>query len=199
MRDEYQIHRFILTILSIWITIFLIVLITLHVQDATANLSAAIILLFSVVISSGFVGMSFFEILAAFDFGPGHKREVFAYLILACIDLMSGVALASVKSISLATIAVVISPHPLLFGIVLLRIARHMERHGVQRSALIFLGLFDISAALILGCSYWIPSDSFILRVLGLSALTALLQFVPFLIGPDPIQHGNKSRISSDR
>ncbi|SEB63891.1 hypothetical protein [Terriglobus roseus] len=186
MRAELKVHRFVLSILSLWIAIFIALLVLLGVEDTDAKVAVEVILLYSIVVSAGFVGVGLVELMAALDLGQSHRREVAGYSALASVALASGIFLATRPDVSLRTISLVVAPHALLLGLAQLRMSGHLRRHRVQRIALAVCGFVDLAAALALAGTLFMSSEWLIVKMLGLTAITALLQFVPILFMQEP-------------
>ena len=181
MRAELSVHRFVLSILTVWIVIFVALLVLLGAEDAGTRVAVEIILLYSIVVSAAFVGMGMIEFMAAIELGWKHRREAATYCVLASIALASGLFLATRPNVSLQTISLVVAPHALLLGLTQLRMAAHLGHHRRQRTALAVCGFMDLAAALMLAGTEFINSEWLIVKILGLTAITALLQFIPLL------------------
>jgi hypothetical protein len=186
MRTELGIHRFVLSILSLWIAIFIGLLALVGVRDTSARVAVEVILLFSIVVSAGFVGVGLIEVMAAIELGWTHRRETVIYCGLAVIALASGIFLVTRPSVSLQTISLIVAPHALLLGLAQLRMSAHLSHHPAQRKALAVCGFFDLLAALALAGAEFVDSEWLIVKILGLTAVTALLQFLPLLFMQEP-------------
>jgi uncharacterized membrane protein HdeD (DUF308 family) len=132
------------------------------------------------VAATVFVAVGFVEETVAFQFGMKHKRELLSYLLLGLVSISSGLYLAISRTASLQTIAIIVAPHALFFGIGELRVAQHLQRHPVTRRGLVVSGLCEVALGVALVCG-WMMSSEEIASLLGLTAIFSILQLVPLL------------------
>lgn len=181
MRYELHVHRVALGILILLLGGFIGY--SIHLQPVLAHARfQAIGALFVVAIAAAvFITVGIVESTIAFQFGRGHRRELVSYLILGFVSLGSGLYLAISDTSSLQTVALVASPHALLFGLAELRIAQHFQRHPNYRRGLRVGGVVEIilGLALIFGSS--LPTEDVVMLLVFVATLT-ILQLVPFVI-----------------
>jgi uncharacterized membrane protein HdeD (DUF308 family) len=141
---------------------------------------ATISLVVVIVVATALVYMGTAEGIVAVQFGIRHKRELWSYLILGLISVISGLYLALSETASLQTVAVVVSPHAFLFGIAELRVAQHMQHHPKQRRLFLLGGLCELilGAALISGSRL---SADHAVTLLGYVATLTAFQLLAFL------------------
>jgi len=144
MRYELRLHRLIATILAAVLIGFVMLFVYLdhHAPNVWVEASVALLLEISVSTGLAFVGMA--EGVLAFQFGLQHKREILGYLSLGALSVGCGLYLALTESSSVTTIALVVSPHVFIFGLIQLRVSQHIRRHVAQRRALQVCGLCDL-------------------------------------------------------
>lgn len=144
MRYELRLHRLIATIVAAVLIGFVMLFVYLDHRASDVWIEASVALLLEIAVSTGLVYIGIAEGVLAFQFGAKHKREILGYLILGALSVACGLYLAVTESSSLMTIALVVSPQVILFGIGQLRISRHMSHHFAQRRALQVCGLCEL-------------------------------------------------------
>jgi hypothetical protein len=144
MQYELRLHRLIATILAAVLIGFVALFVYLdhHAPDVWIEASAALVMEIAVATGLVYVGMA--EGVLAFQFKVKHKREIVGYLILSALSIGCGLFLSLTKSSPLMAIALVVSPHVLLFGVAQLRLSQHITHHSAQRRALQMCGLCDL-------------------------------------------------------
>ena len=144
MRYQLRLHRSIATILAVVLIGFVILFVYLDHHLHNVWMEASIALLLEIAVSTGLVYVGTAEGVLAFQFGVQHKRKILGYLILGALSVGCGLYLAMTKSSSLMTIALVVAPHVLLFGVAQLRVSRHMSHHFAQMRALQVCGFCEL-------------------------------------------------------
>lgn len=191
MKYELHLHRVAVGLLTLLLGGFIAY--SLHLRPVLAHARFdAIGALFVVTVAAGvFVTIGIIEGTIAFQFGGGHRRELITYLLLGFISLASGLYLAISDTSTLQTVALVASPHALLFGFAELRIARHFQRHPNYSRGLKMGGVVEIclGLALIFGSS--LPTQHVASLLIYVSLFT-MLQLVPIVFfqfprAPDPL------------
>lgn len=180
MKQELHLHRVAIEILILLLGGFIAYVFHLRPALAHARFETIGALFVVAVAAAVFVTLGIVESTIAFQFGRGHRRELVTYLVLGFISLGSGLYLAISNTSSLQTVALVASPHALLFGLAELRVARHFERHPNYRRGLRIGGVveFLLGLALIFGSS--LPTQGVVMLLVYVALLT-ILQLVPFL------------------
>lgn len=188
MQSEIRMHRLVLAILTIILVAFLGFLFYLTPRLASERLEAITSLITVILVASGFVMMGAVEEVVAFQFGIKHKREFLSYLLLGFVSIVSGLYLAISETASLQTIALVVAPHALLFGVAELRMAQHLQHHPGQRRGLFISGLCEtgLGVALVYG---WAMSNERVAMLLGYAAIISILQLLPLLLYRRPAIH----------
>ena len=144
MRYELRLHRLIAKIVTAVLIGFVILFVYLDHLLPNVWTEASVALLLEIAVSTGLVYVGMAEGVLAFQFGVQHKREIFGYLILSALSVGCGLYLAMTGSSSLMTVALVVSPHVLLFGIAQLRLSRRMSHHVAQMRALQICGFCEL-------------------------------------------------------
>jgi len=180
MREEIRAHRLVLIFITAWIAIFLYILFALGVHRSEARVEAEAILLLTNLVAVAFVYVGMGEIMAAATFGPPHRKEFTTYLLLGELSLITGFGLLLVEKATLPTVALIIAPYAILFGLAELRMARGLAHHPRQATALYVCGALEIgTGCLLLVSHYW--SEVLIVRLLTMTAIASLLQLLPFV------------------
>jgi len=180
MREELRAHRLIIIFIAGWITIFLYILFALGVHRSEARVEAEAILLLTNLVAVAFVYVGMGEIMVAATFGPPHRKEFTAYLVLGELSLITGFALLFTAEASLPMIALIVAPYAILFGLAELRMARGLVHHPRQATGLYICGALEIgTGGLLLRSHYW--SEVLIVRLLTMTAIASLLQLLPFV------------------
>lgn len=180
MRSELRLHRLLLAMLATVLLVFVAVLFYLGMNVASEYFEATVSLVAVIAVGTAFVYMGTAEGIVAFQFGMQHKRELWSYLTLGLISVISGLYLAMSETASLQTVAVVVSPHAFLFGTAELRIAQHMQHHPKQRHMLLMGGLCELllGVALLSGPRLSVEHAA---TLLGYVAILTALQLLAFL------------------
>lgn len=180
MKQELHLHRVAIGILILLLGGFIAYV--FHLRPALAHVRFETIgALFVVAVAAAvFVTLGIVESTIAFQFGKGHRRELVAYLVLGFVSLGSGLYLAISDSSSLQTVALVASPHALLFGVAELRVAQHFERHPNYRRGLRMGGVVEIMLGMALIFGVALPSQDVVMLLVYVALLT-ILQLVPFV------------------
>jgi uncharacterized membrane protein HdeD (DUF308 family) len=181
MQSEIGMHRLVLGIFTILLVAFVGFLFYLTPSLAGEKLEAITSLIIVILVASAFVMMGVIEEVVAFQFGIKHKREFLSYLLLGLVSVVSGLYLAISETASLQTIALVVAPHALLFGVAELRMAQHLRRHPGPRRGLFISGLCEmgVGIALVYG---WTMSNEHVATLLGYAAILSILQLLPLLL-----------------
>ena len=181
MRYELRLHRLIASILTAVLIGFVVLFVYLdhHASDIWIEASVALVLEIAVATGLGYVGMA--EGVLAFQFEPKHRREIFSYLLLGVLSIGSGLYLSVTESSSLMTIALVVSPHVLLFGLAQLRVSRRMGHHLLMRRALLVCGLCEVLMGLGLIAVSRVSDRAAASFLAYVAAMTAL-QLIGFLL-----------------
>ena len=181
MREEIGVHRLVLIFITAWIAIFLYVLYALGAHRSEIKVEAEGILLLTNLVAAAFVYVGMGEILAAATFGPPHRKEFTAYLLLGEFSVIAGFFLLFNAVASLPTIAVILAPYALLFGVAELRMAPGFAHHPRQATALYVCGALELGCGVLLATGhYW--TDIQLIRLLTITAIASLLQLVPFVL-----------------
>lgn len=144
MRYELRLHRLIASILTAVLIGFVVLFVYLDHHASGLWIEASVALVLEIAVSTGLVYVGMAEGILASQFEAKHKREILSYLILGVVSIGSGLYLSTTESFSLMTIALVVSPHVLLFGLVQLRVSRHVGHHLQMRRALLVCGLCEV-------------------------------------------------------
>jgi uncharacterized membrane protein HdeD (DUF308 family) len=150
-------------------------------HPADVWIEASVSLVVVIVVAAVLVYMGMAEGIVALQFGTRHKRELLSYLLLGLLSVASGLYLAVSETASLRTIALIVSPHALLFGIAELRISQHMQHHSKQRSALLLFGVCEIALGMALILLGPRMSNSHVATLLGYGAAITSLQLLALL------------------
>ncbi len=180
MRSELRLHRLVVGILGLLLITFIAVLLSLNQSPSHQHVEVIVSLVIVIAVASAFVMIGMVEEVVAFQFGLRHKRELLCYLSLGLLSLVSGMYLAMVDHVSLQEIAVVVSPHALLFGFGEMRLAAGMRRHAGYRRGLLISGVCELVLGIALLSSHYM-SDQHVAMMLGYTAILSALQLVPFL------------------
>lgn len=183
MQEELRSHRIIFFLIAMWLVIFIIGLFFLDAHRYADRIQAEIILVLSISIDSALAYVGMAEIIIGLQFGGVHRRELTTYLLLGTLSLLSGILLALTTPLRLALIALVVSPHAILFGLLQLRLSSGLSRHPPQARSFKVCGVIDVLSGVLLACSFFL-SDVNVVRLLGATAASALLQLFPFLFFP---------------
>jgi hypothetical protein len=178
MRYELRLHRLIAAILAAVLIGFVVLFVYLDHHAPDVWIEASVALVMEIAVSAGLVYVGTAEIILAFQFGARHKREILSYLILGALSIGCGLYLSVTESSSLMTIALVVSPHVLLFGAAQLRVSQHMSRHSVQRRALRVCGFCELLMGLgLIGVSKIsnAAAAGFLAYVAGMTALQLIV------------------------
>ena len=178
---QLKMHRLVLAILAILLAAFLAILLYLYPSLASERLEAIASLAIVVVAAAVFVAMGFVEGTIAFQFGKKHKRELLSYLLLGLVSIVSGLYIAISRTASLQTIALIVAPHALFFGIGELRVAQHLQRHPATRRGLFISGLCEVVLGITLVYG-WTMSSEEVAGLLGYTAILSILQLLPLLL-----------------
>jgi uncharacterized membrane protein HdeD (DUF308 family) len=180
MMYELKLHRLTFGILTVVLLAFAAFLLRVGPSLADERLEVIASLAIVIVAAAAFAFMGMIEGTIAFYFGRKHKRELLSYLVLGLVSLLSGLYLAISKTASLQTIALVATPHALLFGVAELRLAQHLERHPAYRRGLFLCGIVEIALGftLIAGSK---DSNEVTATLLGYVAILSILQLLPLL------------------
>lgn len=178
-------HRLLLAMLTTLLLGFVAVLFYLGTNVANEYFEATVSVVVIVAVGAAFVYMGTAEGIVAFQFGLRHKRELWGYLTLGLISVVSGLYLAMFERTSLQTVALVLSPHAFLFGIVELRIAQHMRHHPKQRNLLVVGGACELLLGIVLLSSSRLSVDQ-TATLLGYVATLTALQLLGFLFYRHP-------------
>lgn len=191
MRAEMRAHRLVLIFVAGWIAIFLYVLFASGVHRSEARVEAEAILLLTNLVAGAFVYVGMGEIVAAATFAPPHRREFTAYLLLGEIALITGFAVLFNATASLRTVAIIVAPYPILFGLAELRMARGLAHHRRQATALYVCGVLELASGVVLATGHsW--NDVQLLRLLTITAIASLLQLLPFVFfRPNQLPRGS--------
>jgi hypothetical protein len=184
MRYELRLHRLMLSMMVTLLVLFVIGLFYLIAQPGEEHFEAVVSLIVVILVAAIFAYMGTVEGIIAFYFGIKHRREFIAYLLLGLLSVSSVLYLAMSRAESLQTVSLIVSPHAFLFGLAELRMARHMERHPKERSALIVCGLCELGLGVALVWGSRLPSNR-VAELLGGVAVLTLLQLIPLLIYRD--------------
>jgi uncharacterized membrane protein HdeD (DUF308 family) len=180
MRYELRLHRLMLSMMVTLLVLFVIGLFYLNAQPGGEHFEAVVSLIVVILVGAIFTYMGTVEGIIAFYFGIKHRREFIAYLLLGLLSVSSGFYLAMSQAESLQTVSLIVSPHAFLFGLAQLRMARHMERHPKERSALIVCGLCELGLGVALIWGSRLPSNR-VAELLGGVAVLTILQLIPLL------------------
>jgi len=180
MREELQSHRIVFSLVAMWLVIFLITGFYLNLYRSPGRLEAEMILIVSIAVTSALGYMGLTEIIVGLQFGGTHRRELLAYLVLGTLSLLSGLLLAIGTEISLHRLALAVSPYAILFGAFQLRLGQGMSRHPSQRRSFRVCGVIEIASGILLACGSFFSGVN-VMRLLGVTAASTLLQLVPFL------------------
>ena len=195
MQSELRLHRLVIGILALLLGVFITAMLSVYPSPPHQHFEVVASLVVVIVAASAFVMIGMVEGVVAIQFGMGHKRELLGYLLLGLISLVTGLYLAISNSTSLQTIAVVVSPHAVLFGVGEIRLAAHMRRHPVMRKGLFISGLCETALGVAL-LSALHMSNQHAAMLLGYTAILSALQLVPFLfykrLSPSPSPMDNK-------
>ena len=180
MRRELHLHRVAVGILILLLSGFMAYSYHLRPIIVHAKFETFGALFVVAATAAIFITIGVIESTIAFQFGKGHLRELATYLILGFVCLGSGLYLAISTTSSVQTVALVASPHALLFGLAELRLARHFERHPNYRHSLRIGGAVEIllGLALIFGSSLPVLN---LVKLLAFVAIITVLQLVPFV------------------
>lgn len=181
MQYELRLHRLLLAMLATVLTGVVLLFFYLNSHPADVWIEASVSLVVVIVVAAVLVYMGMAEGIVALQFGTRHKRELLSYVLLGVLSVASGLYLAISETTSLRTIALVVSPHTLLFGIAEFRISQHMQHHSKQRRALLLFGACEITlgmALILLGSRM---SNSHVAALLGYGAGITSLQLLAFL------------------
>ncbi|HXS13661.1 MAG TPA: DUF308 domain-containing protein [Acidobacteriaceae bacterium] len=180
MKEELRLHRLTFGMLVTLLILFVIFLMRLHPGLAQEHLEVATSLAVVVLAAAVFLVMGSMEGAIAFQFGKKHRRELFTYLLLAALSLACGLYLTLSDSATIQTVALVAAPHALLFGLVELRLSRHLDRHAPYRRALIFCGVIEVFLALVLVAGAWLSSRE-TAALLSYVAILSIIQLLPLV------------------
>jgi len=180
MQEELKSHKVVFGLVAIWLVIFLFILFFLEAPRHANRLEAEVILVLSIAVTSalGYIGLA--EIVVGLQFGRSHRQELVTYLVLGTFSLLTGILLALTTPLRLALISFAVSPHAILFGLFQLRLSHGLARHPPQARSLKVCGVIEILSGLALASGFFL-SDASVVRLLGLTAASTLLQLFPFL------------------
>ena len=181
MRYELRLHRLIASILTAMLIGFVALFVYLDQHASDIWIEANVALVLEIAVSTGLVYVGMAEGVLAFQFEAKHKREILSYLILSALSIGSGLYFSMTESSSLMTIALVVSPHVLLFGLAQLRISRHVGHHLLVRRSLLVCGLCEILMGLALIAVSRTSNRAAASLLAYVAAMTAL-QLIGFLI-----------------
>jgi uncharacterized membrane protein HdeD (DUF308 family) len=181
MRYELRLHRSMAAILTAVLIGFVVLFVYLDHRAPNVWVEASVALVLEIAAATGLVTVGIAEGILAFEFGQMHRREILSYLVLGVISVVCGLYLTLTESSSLRTIALVVSPHALLFGVAQLRFSRHMTNHPVVKVALITWGVSDLLMGLAL-IAVSRESDSAAAGFLAYVAALTALQLIGLLM-----------------
>ncbi len=181
MRYELRLHRLIASILTTVLIGFVVLFVYLDHRASDIWIEASVALVLEIAVATGLVYVGMAEGVMAFQFEAKHKREIFSYLILGVLSIGSGLYLSITEQSSLMTIALVVSPHVLLFGLAQLRVSRHVGHHLLMRRALLVCGLCEVLMGLGLVAVSRV-SDRAAASLLAYVAAMTALQLIGFLM-----------------
>ncbi|AFL87426.1 hypothetical protein Terro_1106 [Terriglobus roseus DSM 18391] len=181
MRYELRLHRSLAAIVSGLLIGFVVLFVYLDHRAPSAWVEASVALSLEIAAATGLVAVGIAEGILAFEFGATHRREILTYLVLGVTSVVCGLYLTLTQSSSLKTVALVVAPHALLFGVAQLRVSRHLGHHPVVRTALITWGLSEVLMALALIVVSRV-SDAASAGLLAYVAAMTALQLIGFLM-----------------
>ena len=181
MRYELRLHRLIASILTAVLIGFVVLFVYLDHHASDIWIEASVALILEIAVSTGLVYVGMAEGVLAFQFEAKHKREILSYLILSILSISGGLYLATTESSSIMTIALVVSPHVLLFGLAQLRASRYVNHHLVIRRALLVCGLCEVLMCVGLVAVSRV-SDKAAASLLAFVAAMTAIQLIGFLI-----------------
>lgn len=180
MKYELRLHRVALWILTLLMGGYIAYSLRVRAFVGHARYETIGALFLVIVAAAAFVAMGIVESTLAFQFGKGHRRELWTYLTLGFLALWTGLYLAVSAKSSLQIVALVTSPHAFLFGLGELRISRHLKRHPVYRRGLISGGVIEILMGFCLVFGFTLSSQD-VADLLMYVAFLTILQLAPFL------------------
>lgn len=181
MQYELRLHQLIAAILTVVLIGFVALFIYLDNHGPDVWMEASVALLLEIAVSAGLVYVGMAEGILALQFGRQHKREILSYLSLGALSVGCGLYLAMTESSSLMTIALVVSPHVLLFGVGQLWISQHITHHFAQRRALQVCGFCELLMGVGLIAASRI-SNAAVAKLLAYTAAMTALQLIGFLM-----------------
>ena len=181
MRYELKLHRVTFGIMAILLMAFVAFEFRLGPSLADQRLEVIASLAIVVIAAAAFVTIGMIEGTMAFQFGRQHKRELLSYLVLGFVSLVSGLYLAISAEASLQTVALVASPHALLFGFGEMRMAQHLGRHPAYRRALLLCGVIEVGLGFSLIAGWRLPNEETAM-LLAYVAILSRLQLLPLLL-----------------
>lgn len=195
MRYELKLHRITFGILALVLAAFVLFLLSVRGSLADERLEAIASLAVVVVAAGAFVTMGMIEGIMAFQFGRKHARELLSYLLLGIFSLACGLYLAISDAASLQTIALVSSPHALLFGLAEMRLAQHLERHPYFTKRLFLGGIVEIALGIALLTGFKMSSEQAV-TLLAFVAIISVLQLLPLLAYSPRATHHTHGTVS---
>ena len=181
MQYELRLHRLIVSILTVVLIGFVVLFVYFDHRAPDVWIEASVALVLEIAVSTGLVYVGVAEGVLAFQFGGRHKREILSYLLLSVLSIGSGLWLAMTESSSLMTIALVVSPHVLLFGLAQVRISQYLSHHLVLRRALLVCGICEVLMGIGLTAVSRVSDRSAASFLAYVAAMTAL-QLIGFLM-----------------
>ena len=144
-------------------------------------IEASVSMIVVIVVATALVYMGMAEEIIALQFGTKHRRELWAYVLLGSLSIASGLYLALSETATLGTIALIVSPHALVFGIAEFRISQRVLHHPKIRKTLLLFAACEVELgiALIIGFRM---SDSHLASLLACGAAITSLQLLGDLI-----------------
>ncbi len=181
MRCERRLHRLLAAMLAAVLIGFVLLFVYLDHRASDVWMEGSVALAMEVVVTTGLISIGSAEVVVAFQFEKRHKREIMSYLVLSALSIACALYLSMTESSSLRTIALVVSPHALLFGAAQIRASQHMGHHPTQKRALQVCGLSEILMGFGLIAVSRV-SDSAAAGFLGYVAAVTAFQLIGFLM-----------------
>lgn len=180
MRAEVKLHRLFLWILTA-LLLAVVALFTYLVSVPDAIWGQVVgSLLIATIVSTVLLYIGGLEELMAVYFGLEHRRECLGYFALGLLSIGTGLFLALASDASLATIALVVSPHAILLSVAEFRMAVHLQHHPKLRRALRVFSACELLLGVALLMS-WKRSNEDIVALLGFGAAITVLQLIGLL------------------
>jgi len=180
MREEFRSHKVIASLLAGWLAVFIAMLFFLGAFRTQARVEVEVILVLNMTVCAALGYMGLADLIVGIELGSPHRREIGIYLTMGIACLASSILLSLTTKVSLGLIAILVSPHAILFGVAQIRLSSRMNSHPTQARALRICGILELACGVCMVIAYRL-SDANIVTLLGVTAVFTLLQLFPFL------------------